>query len=168
MQEFPKYCGASGIRTCSGSHSQVVARSLRPAEALTILPSSSRVFFQAVQQWKAGRHSSSPYPGSAMCRVDRQVWSCPIKQWEDLGSEKPGLSRSGRKESLEGKGVGEIKQEVGLSHNCSLWVPWNVSLLQGEQSLVHTSLVCHAVVLLLDHPDSSALFVMALPNQDHT
>lgn len=133
-----------------------MARSLRPVEALVILLSSSRVFFQAVQQWKKVRHLSSPYPGSSVCRVDSQVCSPLSHQTEDLGSEKPGLHRCRRKESREREGVGKTECEIRLSENCGLWVPWQVPLLQGEQSLMHTSPVCHAVDLLLDHPDSPA------------
>lgn len=89
-----------------------MAGSLRSVEALTIHPSSSRVFFQVVQQWREVRQPSSPCPGSAMGRgTDKCGHPCPIQEW-DLSSEKPGLSRGGRKGSLEGEGVGDTKQEL--------------------------------------------------------
>lgn len=100
-----------------------MAGSLRSVGALTIHPSSSRVFFQAVQQWRQMKQPSSPCPGSAMGRGTGTCGhSCPIQQW-DLSREKPGLSRGGRKAPLEGERVGDTKQEL-------LWMP-----CQGEQSL---------------------------------
>lgn len=89
-----------------------VAGFLRSAEALTVHPSSSRVFFQAGQQWREVRQPSSPCPGSAMGRGTAKCGHpCLIQQW-DLNSEKPGLSRGGRKDSLEGEGVGDAMQEL--------------------------------------------------------
>lgn len=51
------YCG---VRTCSGSRSQVVVRSLRSAEALSILPPSSRAFSHVFNRGRKGGIPARP------------------------------------------------------------------------------------------------------------